>query len=247
MSFHIPPAELVKKMEDLFAKAQKWQSSVFSSFLSEGEIVVLQPFLQRRADFKLYGGYQDAQRKILGVSSEGEIPLEEFPIIPITMKYRAQDKVAHKDVLGSLMGMQIRRDCIGDILVEEGKTVVFVKKPIDSLVLQMKKIGRVGITVYEGAEFSDNWKTSFIEKSGAVASNRLDAMVGFVCRVSRKEAAALILKGLVTVNDQEATSVSSSLQEGDILSVRGHGRYRFGGIRNQTKKGRLGIMFKQYV
>ena len=247
MSFHIPPSELVKKTEDLFVKAQKWQKNVFSSFLSEGEIVTLQPFLKRRSSFTLYGGYQYAQRKILGVSSGGDIPFEEFPIIPITIKYRVQDKITHRDVLGALMGMQIRRDCLGDILVKEGEAVVFVKKPIDSLVLQLRKIGRVGITAYEGAELSDNWKPSFSEKSGAVASNRLDVMVGFVCRVSRKEAAELILKGLVTVNDQEATSVSSSLQEGDILSVRGHGRYRFDGIKNQTKKGRLGVLFKQYV
>lgn len=247
MSFHIPPAELVKKTEDLFAKAQKWQSSVFSSFLSEGEIVVLQPFLQRRANFKLYGGYQDAQRNILGVSSGGDIPLEEFPIIPITIKYRTQDKITHRDVLGVLMGMQIRRDCVGDILVEEGKTIVFVKKPIDSLVLQLKKIGRVGVTAYEGAELSDDWQPSYAERSGTVASNRLDVMVSFVCQIPRRVASELILKGLVTVNDQEATSASSSLQEGDILSVRGHGRYRFEGIGSQTKKGRLTVFFKQYA
>ena len=102
---------------------------------------------------QLYGGFQEAERKVAGffpdyVEIDEQLP-SLFPLEPLTARFREQDKLSHRDFLGSLMGLRISREMIGDILVGNGFAVFFVlNQAVPPILNEMKKVGRVGCLLY---------------------------------------------------------------------------------------------------
>ena len=82
--------------------------------------------LPKSADITFFGGYPDAVRLMMGASADED----SFPITALEFCYREQDDLRHRDFLGSLMAMGIRRDTLGDILTGKGRTVIFVRDDI---------------------------------------------------------------------------------------------------------------------
>ena len=75
------------------------------------------------------------------------------------MKYRPCDVLTHRDFLGSFLAAGITRSAMGDILVGEGRSVLFVKDEVSGfLIEQISKIGRVGVRLSRGAEEPDVYK-----------------------------------------------------------------------------------------
>ena len=85
--------------------------------MSERKQAVAARYLQSVcfSTYRFYGGYEDSERKMLGLYFYDEI--EAFPISPLQITFRKADKLTHRDFLGALMSLGIERDTIGDILV----------------------------------------------------------------------------------------------------------------------------------
>ena len=64
---------------------------------------------------------------------------------------------------------------------------------------------------------------------------------------SREKASGWIRAGNVSLNHREELSVSAAVEEGDVLSIRGKGRFVIDRLGPVTKKGRLSIVFRKYV
>lgn len=79
------------------------------------------------------------------------------------------------------------------------------------------------------------------------ASARLDAVVGAAAHLSRQEAARLINGGGVKLNFRELTDVSKTVKEGDMISVKGSGRFILSEVGNETRKGRIHIVLNKYI
>ena len=79
-----------------------------------------------------------------------------------------------------------------------------------------------------------------------VQSPRLDALVAAVYKLSRGEAQKLFEKELVLVNSLPARSPSMAAKAGDIISVRGYGRFAFDGESGETRKGRVRATVRVY-
>ena len=88
---------------------------------------------------------------------------------------------------------------------------------------------------------------NFKEIRDTVASLRLDAVVKAAAGVSREQAAKLVESGLVSVNHIARLSVSSQVQENDIISIRGVGRFRLQSVGPNTRKGRIFITLLKYI
>ena len=114
----------------------------YMSFLSAEQAVLASGILSKRGvDFALWGGYDTAERCVLGCFPDW---MEEktFPVTPITFSFRKSDVLRHKDFLGSLMALGIKRETVGDILIENGRAVVFVLDDIaDYILSEVNKIG----------------------------------------------------------------------------------------------------------
>jgi RNA-binding protein YlmH len=137
---------LLARVSDVLEQSVTSNKPKFLGFLSLEESVLVKNFLEKRnAHFCLYGGYQDSQRKMLCCCPEwSENP--NFPITALSFKYRNDAELKHRDFLGSLMALGIKRETVGDILIENGRTVAFLKNEVVDFVVQnVQKVGNTGV------------------------------------------------------------------------------------------------------
>lgn len=239
---------LIPRIEDTAELCRRTETPKFLGFLSVEEAVAAEKLMGRlKVKFSLFGGHTNAERKMLGCFPDWcEEP--QFPITAVTFSFRKEDKLSHRDVLGSLMGLGLKREKVGDILIEEGRAVVFLWDDIAEYVAgNVEKIGRVGVKTLLGADKALPQKSEPKEFSETVASKRLDCVVAAICRISRGEATRKIEIGEVSVNSAVCEKITHSLCEGDAVTVRGFGKFIIDSFPQKTKKDRLVLKFKKYI
>lgn len=239
---------LAAKLRDCIQQSSR--RPCFLGFLDESQAAACMERLKGRADIRclFWGGYEDAERVILGLFPDYLEPDPElFPLVPLTFSYRREDTLSHRDFLGSFMALGVERSVVGDILAGEGRCVVFLRAEMQEYFCQnLRKIGRVGVRIAVGAEEPMPGGREFLEISGVVASARLDCLVALLCHTSREKAAGSIAAGAVMLNHRETLSVSERVSEGDLLSIRKHGKFIIDQLGPLTGKGRLSVKCRKY-
>lgn len=238
----------VARIGDISDICEKTQRPKYIGFISPEQSVLASQILSKRnIKFAFFGGYTDAERVVLGCFPEWMADFE-FPITAITFNYRKTDILHHRDFLGSLMALGIKRETVGDILIEEGRAVVFVFKEIaDYIMREVEKIGRIGVSLQMGAEEPLPLKSELCEFTETVASLRLDCVVAAVGGFSRGAANEKIADGLVSVNSVTVEKATKFVSDGDILTVRGSGKFIIDSAIDRTKKNRIILKYKKYV
>lgn len=240
---------LLRNILDKYEKSQQIFKPVYTFFLDERKCQLAQMVLDsvKAVNYSFAGGYDNAQRRIIIFSNEYyESDDPQGPIRAVTFTYRSVDKLSHRDILGALMSLDIKRECIGDILVDEGKSCAFVYETVLPDVLSIRKIGRVGVKTNEGFDESVCSKISFKLINATVSSLRIDGVVAACTGISRDKAASLIRSSLVSLNHKEVSSASQKIDIGGVFSVRGYGKFQLESCR-ETKKGRINIVIKKYL
>ena len=246
-------AALAARAAELFSDAVSGRlvSPRFIGFLDEygQEIVLTAASSVGYRDALLYGGYENSERNYLGVFPEYMQPdVSLFPITPVTMRYREADRPSHRDFLGAMLALGIKREAVGDILVGTGECVAFLSDSVAGLVVgELTKVGLIGIKIQEGRGEELPVTFGFREISGTVGSERLDCIVALVTKLSREKASALISGGNVRINGCTELSVSRKLEEGDRLSVKGCGKFIVEGFGANTRKGRVHVTCQKYI
>ena len=233
--------------------AMKRRQPAFTDFMDRAKCARFAERMRgiRELQVTLYGGMEDCERQRMGFSLE-EIPLEAFPIkiIKIRRKSRkfGQADLGHRDYLGSILGLGIDRGKVGDILVSEEEAVCFVTEEIAPYITAMlEQVSKTAVIAEEaeGAEAIPQRQTE--RKRLTVASLRLDAVAGEAFHLSRGKVQALIGAEKAQVNWNTVTNTSHQLKEGDMVSLRGFGRFRVREIGGKTKKDRTGLEIETYI
>lgn len=243
-------ALLIARLKDIINISSKKQFPSFIGFLNEQEISVLLQYLKKSQvnSYRFFGGYENSDRCLLGVSQGDYIEDYYYPITGISFKYKYDYKLSHRDFLGSLMALGIKRETIGDILTGDGYTVVFVRDDIKKYILsQIQKIGSVGVTVEEWDNYTLPIKNDFENISCTVSSARLDNIVSSLVPLSREKSATLIKQGMVCVNSIAVDNVSHIVKIGDKISIRGKGKFIISEFFGITKKGRIKLIVQKYM
>lgn len=239
------------RVEDAARLAESGGRPRFVGFLNESEAKRAEKLLARspRAGALFWGGWPQAERVMLGAFPDFMEPAgEAFPIVTLTVSFRRQDSLSHRDILGALLHAGLERSSLGDILTEEGRAVVFCRSEVSGfLCTQVEKIGGVGVRITEGAREPFPVAHRFADLSSVVASARLDCLVSAAVGTSREKASEMIRSQLVELNHEPAVEPSEPVREGDVLSVRGKGRFIIDRLGPQTKKGRLGVAWRKYI
>lgn len=241
---------LLNHIGDFVNLATEKYITKFSFFLNQKQCALCEKLLKslKFDNFKLYGGYDDAERKILCVFSDYDhITYDDFPIKSLVFRYSNNVGLTHRDILGSLMSLNISRETIGDIIVSDDRAVVFVYDTISDLIKNdITKIGRTGVAVSE--ESIDLKKEqSFEVIEGTVASFRLDCIFALALKTSREKARTIISSKEVNINYFPVNKPDYLLKENDVFSIRGFGKFRFESINGSTKKNRIHITLKKYI
>jgi RNA-binding protein YlmH len=242
---------LEAKLRDAVRLAQSSGRPRFVGFLDERQAVAAQKLMLNIIfkNYMLWGGHDDSERVVFGAFPDFLAPdAGVFPVTAITAAFRPCDSLSHRDFLGALLANGIVRETLGDILVGEGRCVLFVRSEIADFILsQTTKIGRVGVQLTAGASEPMPEGSHFEEFSTVVASARLDCIVAAAIGISREKSSELIGAGLVMLNHKVNTSVSASVAQGSKLSIRGKGRFVLDRLGPITKKGRLSIAVRKYI
>lgn len=224
----------------------------FTDFLSLNEVNLffsIEKELPGLSTF-LYGGYTQAERKILCFYNRDEVeqpelPLECIHIKPVNAKF--SNALTHRDFLGAILNLGISRSKIGDILIDENECYVFCIQNIAPFImdnLYMVKHTNIVSRIIPINEV--NYTPRYITITGTVASFRLDAILPLAFKSSRSSLSNLITAGKVSVNGRLIQSNKYLLKEDDIVSVRGYGKFQYKGEGNQTKKGRFYVTILKY-
>ncbi|WDC85882.1 YlmH/Sll1252 family protein [Caloramator sp. mosi_1] len=156
------------------------------------------------------------------------------------------EKLSHRDYLGALLSLGIKREKIGDINVFDDGAEIYVSKELsDYIVFNLNKIKHTGIklekiTFEEARERVQFFKEIVVN----AASLRIDAVISEVYNLSRSEASSLIKQGNVKINYISNDDQSYKLNDGDIVSVKGFGRFIFSSVIRNTKSQRLVLSIK---
>lgn len=239
---------------DRAQQAQSRNIPACTDFLSPQQQMLAQDLLRLagipESAFVCTGGYEGAERKVfLFLPDWMEPELAESPIRLLRAVFRPEEKLNHRDFLGSLMGMGIVREKVGDILVSEGSADILVLETVESFLLQSwDSAGRAKLTVTArdmSALHIPQQKCETVRDT--VSSLRLDAVASTGFRMARGKAAELICSGRVQVNWRECTKPDKLLAAGDTVSARGFGKFELTEVGGLTKKGRTSITVKRYI
>ena len=235
----------------LFAKAldqaifaMKRREPAFTDFMDRAKCARFRERLQglRELEITLFGGTEDCERQMMGFFTE-PLAAEAFPIKIVKIKRKSkkfgQTDLSHRDYLGSLLGLGIDRGKVGDILVAEEIS------PYITAVLE--QVSRTAVVAEETEQAEDIPQRQTEARRLTVASMRLDAVASEAFHLARGKTQTLIHAEKAQVNWNIVTSTSHLLKEGDLVSLRGFGRFRVKEIGGRTKKDRIGLEIEKYV
>lgn len=240
---------LKNRFKELYARSQNRNIYLYSDFLNLYEQTVL--YDEIKYGYTLEGGYEDAERKIVCFGTENNLgyapspPIVIISIEPLSAKF--SDDLTHRDFLGSLMGLGIKRETLGDIIIAENKGYLFCLESIAQYIIDnLTKVKHTSVSCNICKTLPENALPPPTEKTIIVASLRLDGIISAVYNMSRSKSSALIDSERVFINGKLSTNNSSPLKENDLISVRGQGRFKFKEISGDTRKGRIRILCDVY-
>ena len=245
--------QLKKRLDELARRAFAQQRYAYSEFLTldEQDVLLSLKLDAGAAPFSLHGGFDAAERRIAQFGDEALCGYAEAPpvrcvaIAPLSQKFA--DVLSHRDFLGALMSLGVRRSVLGDILLNENIGYLFCLDTIaDFIVREFGQVKHTSVRCETIDSLPDFAVRAPESRSVNVASERLDAMLAAVYKLSRGESQELIAQGKVYLNGRLTENASREPAPGDIVSVRGFGRFIFEGVAKETKKGRLFVDVRVY-
>lgn len=260
-------ARIAQEPEDRLLLARVWdkyeqteRKSIPSAtvFLSPREQQMAQALLNAagvRSGYAFDGGYAEAERKILiflpdwAVSaSQAEEPAGD-ELVFLRASFHGEESLTHRDILGSLMGLGVTRERVGDILVSPHSADIVAAPSLRGFFLrEWDQAGRVKLTVTEierGELCIPQAQVKVIRDT--VSSLRLDAVAATAFSMSRGRAAELIAAGKVNLDHVPCMKGDKPVAEGAVITARGFGKAKLVQVGGLSKKGRIGITVERYM
>ena len=249
---------LLARIDDKLRETERTYDTSFLGFLTPGEQNHARRYLAGKdVSWRFDGGYEDAERTLLLIKPDNDaVPFREIGEFLAALRiasFQEGKTLGHRDYLGSLIGLGLKREAIGDILpYADGKMqycdVLLLKSVAGDALGSIERIGRAGVRVEEiPVEHLHIPEKSFREIRDTVASVRLDAVVSSGFSIGRNEAKELCRKGLVMLNYEIREAPDAKVEEGDVISARGYGKMRLREIGGETKKQRIRILIQKYI
>lgn len=243
---------LLARLWDGYARCTSRNVPEKSGFLSPHEQALAQKLMHCLGvaeGFALWGGYDGAQRRQMHFLPNWAEEPDSDAIRAIRSRFYETEHPTHRDFLGSLMGLGLTREKIGDILVSAHSADVLVGSSVaDFLLQEWTSAGRVKLKTeeIELAQLEIPLQQTKLLRD-TVASLRLDSVVASGFSLSRSAAADLIRSGKAEVNWMACLKPDAEVAQGDVLTVRGLGKCEIAEVGGQSRKGRTTLVIKKYL
>ena len=268
---------LLSRLDDLCDRGARGEAAV-SPYLTPREAKYARIHLSarlRNGTAVLWGGYPEAERVrvfILPDYTEGLVDPEALSshpvaalaeaglddlvetlreaVCPVSVKGSGFRDLTHRDYLGSILGLGLERDVVGDILIPDAHTAIlftdtrvggFLKTSLEKVATDTVKVCRVP----EGTALAGTRRLQPI--SDTVASERLDCVVAALCNLSREKAQMTVRSGLCELDYEAVEDCSATVIAPAVISVRGYGKFAVHAFDGTTRKGRVRLVAGKYI
>jgi len=251
---HIKDKNQILNMRKLLDKIEitlnKYQVQV-TDFMDPYEIRLSRSILNRFADieYKEIGGIEEAERNIIVIYPH-YIQIEDIDLYIAALSIEVNNnKLSHRDFLGGILNLGINRSKVGDILIHEGYAQAIVKREVSDYILaSLDKIGKHKVILREiPIKDLKAGKVDYIIKHAVLSSLRLDVLISGAFNLSRNDSQRLVVTQRVKVNWEPIDKISKDVKEGDIISVKGYGRFILSKIEGTSKKGKIKVELKLLI
>ena len=181
-----------------------------------------------------------------------ELDDDDFEIKRLEISYARQfNKLTHPKVLGALINqLGLDHQVFGDIILdEEGRVQFSIASHLASYaIMTITKIGNVSVTLKEVSK--DDWisnQEKYSKTFVLLSSMRLDNVLATVLNLSRSNALKLIASGKVKLNYRQVEKADQAVIIGDMISVRGYGRFRLAQQDGFSKSGKAKIVIESLL
>ena len=229
----------VKKVLDSLDQVQYKQRLILTQFLDPYHQSIVKSVIGHQDEVQVLenGGFihSESQRMIIAPYFY-EIEKEDFEIVVCKIIYAKNfEKLTHRDILGALMSIGIKRELFGDIVEKDKDFYLAVDQHIyEYLKDHLSMIKRSKVKFVEWDEEIEV-KNDYLVKSFIVSSFRLDKIISSFYKISRQKAAEFIRAGHVKVNHKPVEQINYLCNNKDIISFKKHGRVMFVDCNKQTR------------
>ena len=268
---------LLARLDDLCDRGARGETGI-SAYLTPREAKYARAHLSARirtGTALLWGGYPDAERVrvvILPDYTEGFTDPESLAsnpvtalrdaglddlsdtlreaVCPICVKGSGFRELSHRDYLGSVLGLGLERDAIGDILIPDTHTAILLTdtRVGDFLTVSLTKVATDTVKVSRLPEGTPLQGTRRLQPiSDTVASERLDCVVAALCNLSREKAQMTVRAGLCELDYEACEACDTTVEAPAVISVRGYGKFAVHAFDGTTRKGRIRLVAGKYI
>ena len=234
--------EFIKRIEDLADRCERTGSVTASGFLTPAEQYALRDRHFGEASLLLHGGSEGCERQcaffLPWYMDAADLDLAEYlRAVKVTAYF---GEPGHRDYMGAALGLGIKREWVGDIRVIGPECYIFCLPSVEPVLLELEQVGRCGVktaSIPLAAVPVPERKVKTV--TFTVKSLRLDAVLAGMFGLSRTAAAELIRLGAASLNYSECSKVDAPVKEGDVISLRGHGKGTLSHQGGKSRKDRL--------
>ena len=252
---------LAAKLLDKIEFVAKRNSVEYTDFLDIRQSKMLEKVMKelKLNNYFLYGGYLEAERNVLvifpnkleDVFKQGQFDYNSIvEVIRIKLPNELKGMYSHRDYLGAVIKIGMKREKVGDIITNNNGADLIVLKESAKYILE----GLKGLTRFSKSDFEEvkieelNIAEPKIQRLEIIIpSMRIDSIVSEAIRISRSKASDMIKEERVFINNELITKGAKEAKEGDKVTVRGKGRFKVGNVINTTKKGNLVLEIEKSI
>ena len=251
---------LISKMIDKIDLTTNKNKIQNTDFLDIYQSHLLEKILKQEKveNYIINGGISDSERNIIVFFPEklSEIvntnTSKILPIKCIIIKLPKEmyGKYTHRDYLGGLIKLGIKREKIGDILVfEDGADILILEEISKFVITNITQLTRFSKSKIEVVNLEDvrEKKINKKEINLIVSSMRLDCIVSEIAKTSRGKAEEIINDARVFVNYENIMKSTKQIKEKDIITIRRIGKFKLEKIDGKTRNERVKIIVSQYI
>ena len=234
-------AQILDKIE--FSKQR--EKLEYTDFLDMYQVALAKTFMKKIEfeNYILYGGFENAERNVLIIYPEKyNMNMVEknyskiIKVIRISLGDEEKGKYSHRNYLGGIVKLGMKREKVGDILVSDDGADILVKD--ESTETLRQELGT--LTRFENA------KIDIVElqelKEQEIKVEELNIIVP-----SLSKAVQIIDSERVFINGQNETKASKQVKLGDVITIRGKGRFIVKEFGGNTRSGRTVVKVEKYV
>jgi len=245
-------AELASRLVDLAENALKSRKYKVSEFLDPFGFSIAETIAAHyeRLNLEADGGFPGAERVKIAFSDEDFLGKADYGLAALEARVDVRYyQISHRDVLGAVLALGIKREMIGDIIMTgHGCQIVCDAAMSEFISRSLVQIGAAAVEIAPLPLASIAPREERVKEiRTTIASLRLDAVAAAGFGTSRTKMAGEIAADKVKVNWHDAKNAAQAVKAGDIISMRGRGRVEVSEVLGQTKKGRTSILLKRFI